>query len=66
MLHLKPDMASLVDGLGELPEIDLREPPEADRRARRRMLEHDVKPEIEIFDLAMLYNAAQARRARGC
>jgi 3-keto-5-aminohexanoate cleavage enzyme len=25
----------------------------------QRMLEHDVKPEIEIFDLAMLYNAAK-------
>ena len=24
----------------------------------KSMLEHDVKPEIEIFDLAMLYNAA--------
>ena len=23
------------------------------------MLEHDIKPEIEIFDLAMLYNAAE-------
>ncbi len=23
------------------------------------MLEHDIKPEIEIFDLAMLYNAAK-------
>ena len=48
----------------QLPDARLRESPRPDRRAgRRRCAQHDVKPEIEVFDLAMLYNAVNYVRA---
>jgi uncharacterized protein (DUF849 family) len=33
-------------------------PPDFVERLAKDMLEYDIKPEIEVFDLAMLYNAA--------
>ena len=46
------------DRVGELPDDRLREPPDFVLELAAKMRDHDVKPEIEIFDLAMLYNAA--------
>jgi uncharacterized protein (DUF849 family) len=58
MLHLKPDMASLATGSVNFPNGIYENPPEFVEELARTMLEHGVKPEIEVFDLAMLYNAA--------
>jgi uncharacterized protein (DUF849 family) len=58
MLHHRPDMASLATGSVNFPTFINENPPDFIRDLARTMLEHDVKPECEIFDLAMLYNAA--------
>ena len=56
MLDLKPDMASLATGSVNFPTIVYENPPDFVRSLAQMMLDHNVKPEIEIFDLAMLYN----------
>lgn len=62
MLHLRPDMASLATGSVNFPTNIYENPPEFVDGLAKTMLEYDVKPEIEIFDLAMLYNAASLIR----
>lgn len=57
MLNLRPDMASLATGSVNFPTNIYENPPDFVEGLARRMLEFDVKPEIEVFDLAMLYNA---------
>jgi len=58
MLHLRPDMASLATGSVNFPAQIYENPPEFVEGLAKTMLEHDIKPEVEVFDLAMLYNAA--------
>ena len=58
MLYLKPDMASLATGSVNFPANIYENQPEFVESLARTMLEHDIKPEVEVFDLAMLYNAA--------
>jgi 3-keto-5-aminohexanoate cleavage enzyme len=58
MLYLKPDMASLATGSVNFPTIVYENPPDFIRSLAQTMLEYGIKPEIEIFDLAMLYNTA--------
>lgn len=58
MLYLKPDMASLATGSVNFPTIVYENPPDFIRTLAQTMLEYGIKPEIEIFDLAMLYNTA--------
>ncbi len=58
MLHLRPDMASLATGSTNFPDRIYENPPDFIEGLARAMLEYDVKPEVEVFDLAMLYNAA--------
>ncbi len=58
MLYLRPDMASLATGSVNFPTDVYANPPDFIEGLASAMLECDVKPEIEIFDLAMLYNAA--------
>jgi 3-keto-5-aminohexanoate cleavage enzyme len=58
MLHLKPDMASLATGSVNFAAQIYENPPDFVERLARAMLEHGIKPEVEVFDLAMLYNAA--------
>lgn len=58
MLHLKPDMASLATGSVNFPAQIYENPPDFVEGLAKTMLENDIKPEIEVFDLAMLYNAA--------
>jgi uncharacterized protein (DUF849 family) len=58
MLYLKPDMASLATGSVNFPTNIYENPPDFVERLAKDMLEFDIKPEIEVFDLAMLYNAA--------
>jgi uncharacterized protein (DUF849 family) len=59
MLHLRPDMASLATGSVNFPTSIYENPPDLVEALARTMLEHDVMPEVEVFDLAMLYNAAK-------
>ncbi len=56
-LSLRPDMASLATGSVNFPKQIYENPPELVEALARSMLEFNVKPEIEVFDLAMLYNA---------
>ncbi|HVB48350.1 MAG TPA: 3-keto-5-aminohexanoate cleavage protein [Burkholderiales bacterium] len=58
MLHLRPDMASLATGSVNFPTNIYENPPDFVEGLARTMLEYGIKPEIEVFDLAMLYNAA--------
>ncbi len=59
MLHLKPDMASLATGSVNFPTSIYENPPEFVQALAQRMLANNIKPEIEVFDAAMLYNAAK-------
>lgn len=52
-----PDMASLATGSVNFPTSIYENPPELVDSLARTMLERDIKPEVEVFDLAMLYNA---------
>jgi 3-keto-5-aminohexanoate cleavage enzyme len=58
MLHLLPDMASLATGSVNFPTNIYENPPDFVDGLAETMLKNNIKPEIEIFDLAMLYNAA--------
>ena len=59
MLHLKPDMASLTTGSVNFAKIIYENHPVLIHDLAASMLANGIKPEIEIFDLAMLYNAAK-------
>jgi 3-keto-5-aminohexanoate cleavage enzyme len=59
MLHLKPDMASLATGSVNFPTIVYENPPDFVRSLATTMRDLSIKPEIEVFDLAMLYNTAE-------
>ena len=58
MLTLRPDMASLATGSVNFPNGIYENPPDFVEDLARTMRDNGVKPEIEVFDLAMLYNAA--------
>ncbi|WP_206996636.1 3-keto-5-aminohexanoate cleavage protein [Trinickia mobilis] len=58
MLDLKPDMASLATGSVNFPNGIYENPPEFVEGLAKTMLDNDIKAEIEVFDLAMLYSAA--------
>ncbi len=62
MLDLRPDMASLATGSVNFPTSIYENPPGFVEELASTMLEFDIKPEIEIFDVAMLYNAANLVR----
>jgi uncharacterized protein (DUF849 family) len=51
-------MASLATGSCNFPTIVYENPPAFVRSLAGRMQEFGVRPEIEVFDLAMLWNAA--------
>jgi 3-keto-5-aminohexanoate cleavage enzyme len=57
MLPLRPDMASLATGSCNFPSIIYENPPALIRELAGAMRRHGVKPEIEVFDLSMLYQA---------
>lgn len=56
-LYLKPDMASLATGSVNFANRIYQNSPELVESLATTMLEHNIKPEIEVFDVAMLYNA---------
>jgi uncharacterized protein (DUF849 family) len=57
-LYLRPDMASLSTGSCNFPKSVYANSNELIEELASKMFEFDVKPEIEVFDLAMLYKAA--------
>ena len=59
MLYLKPDMASLATGSVNFPGMIYENPPELIDALAAGMKKFGVKPEIEVFDAAMLYNAVR-------
>lgn len=59
MLPLKPDMASLTVGSNNFPTRVYENPPDLVDWLASEMLEHDVKPEIEAFDLSHIVHAAR-------
>lgn len=56
-LYLKPDMASLATGSVNFATQIYENHPELIDDLAGSMLENCIKPEIEVFDLAMLYSA---------
>jgi 3-keto-5-aminohexanoate cleavage enzyme len=58
MLYLKPDMASLATGSVNFPTNIYENAPDFVESLAKSMLDNGIKPEVEVFDLAMLYNAA--------
>lgn len=56
-LALKPDMGSLATGSVNFATIIYENPPQLIDELASDMIKYDVKPECELFDLAMLYNA---------
>lgn len=62
MLSLRPDMASLAVGSNNFPTRVYENPPELVDWLAGEMIVHDVKPEIEVFDLSHLFRAAEMVR----
>ncbi len=62
MLSLCPDMASLATGSVNFPTSIYENPPSFIDELAAEMLKFDIKPEVEIFDVAMLYNAVSLVR----
>ena len=58
MLDLAPDMASLATGSVNFPGMIYENHPELIDQLAGNMLQYHIKPEVEIFDLSMLYSAA--------
>jgi len=56
-LYLEPDMASLTTGSVNFPMQIYENPPDFIESLCGDMKKYDIKPEIEVFDVAMLYNA---------
>ncbi|MBX2854678.1 MAG: 3-keto-5-aminohexanoate cleavage protein [Rhodobacteraceae bacterium] len=59
MLPLKPDMASLTVGSNNFPMRVYENPPDLVEWLAAEMLKHDIKPEIEAFDLSHILKAAE-------
>jgi uncharacterized protein (DUF849 family) len=59
MLHLKPDMASLATGSVNFPTRVYDNPPDLVDWLAGEMKAHGVKPEVEAFDLSMIFKAAE-------
>ncbi|CAG9179110.1 BKACE family enzyme [Cupriavidus pinatubonensis] len=58
MLNLRPDMASLATGSVNFPSSVYENSPTLIRELAGSMREYHVKPEIEIFDVSMIYSTA--------
>jgi 3-keto-5-aminohexanoate cleavage enzyme len=59
MLGLRPDMASLAVGSNNFPTRVYENPPDLVDWLAAEMLAHDVKPEIEAFDLSHILKARE-------
>ncbi|MGX9354251.1 3-keto-5-aminohexanoate cleavage protein [Roseobacteraceae bacterium S113] len=63
MLPLRPDMASLSVGSNNFPTRVYENPPDLVAWLASEMLNHDVKPEIEAFDLSHIFQAKKMAEA---
>lgn len=63
MLHLRPDMASLATGSCNFPTRIYENSPDLVEWLASEMKLYGVKPEIEAFDLSMIFQAAAMHRA---
>jgi uncharacterized protein (DUF849 family) len=59
MLQLSPDMASLAVGSNNFPNRVYENPPDLVDWLAAEMVRHDVKPEIEAFDLSHILKARE-------
>ena len=59
MLPLRPDMASLTVGSNNFPTRVYENPPDLVDWLAAEMIAHDIKPEIEAFDLSHIVQAAR-------
>jgi uncharacterized protein (DUF849 family) len=59
MLPLRPDMASLTVGSNNFPTRVYENPPDLVDWLAAEMLAHDIKPEVEAFDLSHIVQAAR-------
>lgn len=64
MLPLCPDMASLAVGSNNFPTRVYENPPDLIKWLASEMITHDIKPEIEAFDLSHIFQAV-AMHERG-
>ncbi|MGA0542458.1 3-keto-5-aminohexanoate cleavage protein [Neotabrizicola sp. VNH66] len=62
MLPLRPDMASLSVGSNNFPTRVYENPPDLVDWLASEMLRHEVKPEIEAFDLSHVVQAARMQQ----
>ena len=62
MLSLKPDMASLATGSVNFPTRVYDNSPDLVDWLAGEMLRYDIKPEIEAFDLSMIFKAAALQK----
>lgn len=63
MLHLRPDMASLASGSVNFPTRVYDNAPDLVDWLASEMKLHGVKPEIEAFDLSMIFQAVNLQQA---
>ncbi len=63
MLDLRPDMASLATGSCNFPTRVYENSPDLIDWLAGEMLAHGVKPEIEAFDLSMIFKAVEMAQA---
>jgi len=63
MLHLRPDMASLATGSVNFPTRVYDNPPELVAWLAGEMKALGIKPEVEAFDLSMIFQAAAMAKA---
>ena len=63
MLFLRPDMASLAPGSVNFPTRVYDNSPELVEWLAGEMLRYNIKPEIEAFDLSMIFQAAAMQKA---
>jgi 3-keto-5-aminohexanoate cleavage enzyme len=63
MLSLKPDMASLATGSVNFPTRVYENSPELVDWLAAEMLKYGIKPEVEAFDLSMIFQAAAMQKA---
>ena len=59
MLPLRPDMASLAVGSNNFPNRVYENPPDLVDWLAAEMIAHDIKPEIEAFDLSHIFKARE-------
>jgi uncharacterized protein (DUF849 family) len=62
MLPLRPDMASLSVGSNNFPTRVYENPPDLVDWLASEMKSHDIKPEVECFDLSHIHQAAAMQR----